>query len=94
MAQVKRPRRYYHGQRAAAAELEQWDLAGAWRWKQEKEPGTPLPDDFPYTVRLSSAGYTAHEDLDGADAAELGRAGFSPREAQSILAALAELPPL
>jgi hypothetical protein len=88
MALLKRPRRYYHGQRVVASVDLDWALAGAWRWKQEQEPGTPLPADFPYAARLEPLGYTTYEDLDGADVPELMRLGFSSSEAKAILAAV------
>ena len=92
MAEVKRPRRLYLRERQQAAREEEWDLAGVWRSKQQAQPGSPLADDFPMLVRLAAQGYTAREDLDGADEAELAANGeFSDRQAREILAALAVL---
>lgn len=92
MSQVKRPRRYYLGKRYEATVLEEWDLAGFWRWKQERMPGVALSADFPYRARLAEHGYTTLEDVDGADIVELGRVGFTTREAETILAAVPALP--
>ncbi len=66
-------------------------LAGVWRAKQEAEPGTTLPSDFPLRSLLASAGYVASEDLDGADAEELNSAGLSSAQADTVLAAFAAL---
>jgi hypothetical protein len=85
---LKRARRYYLLQRLAAAERLEWDMAGVWRWKQEKEPGIALGDEFPYYARLAPLGYTTHEDLDGAVVPELMQLGFTRGEAQAILAAV------
>lgn len=68
-----------------------YDLAGVWRWKQERQPGTALPDTFPLLTELDAAGYTTVEDLDGADVAELVRASFTSSQAKRILAALEPL---
>lgn len=93
MAEVKRPRRYYLLQRQQCQRAEEISAAGVWRWKQERQPGTALPETFPSLTRLAAAGYTTVEDLDGADEAELEAAEFSLRDAQWILSELAELLP-
>lgn len=68
-------------------------LAAAYRAKQDGQPGTALPVDFPSYAKLASARYTTREDLDGADASELLRyANLNMREARAVLTALAALP--
>jgi len=88
---LKVPRRYYLRQRQQAVRDEEWDLAGVWRTKQQAQPGTALPTDFPHLTRLAAQGYTTREDLDGATESELQLQGFSSREAKAILAAIALL---
>lgn len=81
-------RRYYLAKRQEAAELCDEALELVWKAKQRAEPGSDLPDSFPYRTRLVELGYEALEDLSGADACELTEQGFSSREAAAILAAL------
>lgn len=92
MATLKTARRFYLRQRVVAMALGDPDIAGVWRWKQEHQPGTALPADFPLLTRLATAGYTTIQDLDGADEAELRAACFTQAEAKRILAALHALP--
>lgn len=80
-------RRFYLAKRHAAAEVGDAALELVWAGKQEAEPGTPLPDDFPYRARLVARGYSALEDLSGADECELTEQGFTTREASQILTA-------
>ena len=87
MSTLGSPRRFYLAKRHAAAELGDVALELVWAGKQEAEPGTPLPTDFPYRPRLVAIGYLALEDLRGADECELTELGFSSREAAAILAA-------
>lgn len=89
MGEVRLPRRYYLAQRLRAREalLEE----GVWQAKQEAEPGTELAADFPSAAALEAAGYTTVEDLDGADVAELRRAGLTRRQAETVIAAVAPL---
>lgn len=89
MADINRPRRYYLHQRIDALACGETALSGAWRAKQEAQPGVALASDFPFRVRLAEIGYTTAEDIDGADEAELVLVGFSSREATAILAAAA-----
>lgn len=63
-------------------------LRDVWAWKQDQEPHTALPADFPYLSRLAAFWYTAVEDLVGADTCELTDLGFTSRQAAEILAAL------
>ncbi len=88
---LKSPRRYYLLHRRDALLSNQLGLAGVWRANQEAQPGTPLPQAFPRLEQLAAAGYTTKEDLDGADVVELRDAGLSPRDATTVLAAMAKL---
>lgn len=89
MSEIRRPRRYYLAERLTARWFGDGQLEAAWRYKQEQEPGTALPGDFPYADKLSASGYTTVEDLDGANARELQlRALLNAREAEDVLAAL------
>lgn len=89
MSEVKRPRRHFLSKRRDALERCDTALAGVWQSKQEAEPGVALAADFPHRSLLASAGYTTIEDIDGADEAELVRAGLNNRQARAVLAALA-----
>jgi hypothetical protein len=90
VSQTKNTRRYYLLKVVHSRELDDdWDTA--WRAKQRSFPGAELPDDFPFRERLAAKDYSTVEDLDGADASELSRSGFSARDSIEILAAL---PPL
>jgi len=87
-------RRYYLLKRQEAAALCDKGLELVWRGKQESESGTDLPPGFVSSdihTRLVNAGYVAREDLIGADVEELAEAGFTAKEAEKILAELAEL---
>lgn len=91
MSTLGSPRRYYLAKRHVARDLEDKGLELMWQAKQEVEPGTALPSDFPELSTLASLGYTTTEDLTGADEEELVDLGISPRTAQNILASFAEL---
>lgn len=52
---------------------------------------TALPATFPALSKLTAAGYTTKEDLDGADDTELVEAGLNHSEARAAIAALAQL---
>lgn len=94
MSETRSPRRYYLLQRIEQMQLGESALAGVWRWKQEQQPATLLPTDFPYLERIGPVGYTTIEDLNGADTRELQRtAGLFLTEAQAVLAAVAPLLP-
>lgn len=59
----------------------------ALRDKQRAQPGSPLPEAFPFRVRIAKY-YQCAEDLDGADSTELQRiAGLTRAEAEAVLAA-------
>lgn len=83
------PRRYFLLKRHAALKENSPALAGVWRWRQEQEPATPLPAGFPFAEQLAEAGYTAQEDLAGADLDELlvQLPTLSEKDAAGILAA-------
>lgn len=67
-------------------------MASLWQSKQESEPGTPLPDDFPSLDELAVAGYTTKEDLVGADSQELiSYVRLSRNDAERVIAAYAAL---
>lgn len=92
MADILRPRRYYLLKRRFFTDVDfQPPLAGAYRHKQEAEPGTDLPADFPALSALAQLGYTTVEDLDGANTDELRDHGLSAKAAQDVIDALAKL---
>lgn len=91
MSEIRRPRRYYLLKRLVAEDFCDETFVEVWRAKQEAEPGTALPSDFPVLSKLSAKGYTTREDLDGADEAELASAGLKTNEARAVLAALVTL---
>jgi len=91
VAEVKTARRFYLHKRHMAAQYEDSDLDLTWRAKQEAEPGSALPEYFPHQAALEAQGYTKREDIDGADAAELVRAGLTQRQATDVIAAFAAL---
>jgi hypothetical protein len=75
--------------RLGAASRQEADRASVWHGLQEAEPGTPLPAEFPHRATLAAAGYTAMEDLDGADVDELvDLVGLRRAEATSVIAAM------
>jgi hypothetical protein len=85
-------RRHRLLKRLAAGVLGEVALEGVWRAKQEATSATALPDGFPFAARLAAVGYTAVEDLDGADADELvENVSLSTREAEAVLTALAAI---
>lgn len=88
MAEINRPRRYYLHKRLYARLYESEDAESVWKALQEAQPGTPLAGSFPHLSVLTPLGYTTTEDLDGADEAELLRAGLTSRQAAAVLAAL------
>lgn len=90
-AEVKSYRRYCLLKRRYELQYGDMALAGVWRAKQEAVSATPLPLTFPALSVLSAAGYTAKEDIDGADQDELVGVGLTIIEAQAALAALAQL---
>lgn len=92
MSEIRRPRRYYLLKRLAAHSFQDYGLESAWRAKQEEQPGTPFPADFPSKALLEAGGYYAAEDVDGADCRELrDHAGMNELQAQAAIAAAAAL---
>lgn len=91
--EVGSPRRYFLLKRQAALKDNSPALAGTWRWRQEQEPATSLPEWFPFVEQLAEAGYTAQEDLAGADLDELldQLPNLSTKDAEGILAARNDL---
>lgn len=63
-------------------------LAAVYRGRQLALPGAPLPDSVPHQDALRCAGYSALEDLEGADEGELVSWGLKAKEAQEVFAAL------
>lgn len=51
-------------------------------------PGTVLPLTLPYRSAVIAAGYLVLEELQGADAAELTKAGLTPQQAARVVAAV------
>lgn len=66
-------------------------LQQVWWGKQEGQPGTAFPTDFPFQAELIAAHYKALEDLDGADQEELINQGLTFFQAKAVLAAFAEI---
>lgn len=91
MAEIKTPRRYYLHKRLEARLYECSDLELTWRAKQEAQPGTALPASFLLAAEIAALGYTTREDLDGADAAELERAGLTLTQANDVISAFEAL---
>lgn len=92
MAEVRCARRYFLLNALSAELVDDRGLASAWRSKQQDQPGTPLPAGFPFRSELAEVGYTAVEDLDGADARELEQTTDLPTEhIEAILKALEAL---
>lgn len=88
---LKSVRRFYLAKRHAAAALCDAALEAVWRGKQEAEAGIPLPASFPFRAELAALGYTAVEDLDGANADELVQLGMATKDANAVMAAFAAL---
>lgn len=85
-------RRYYKLKAEAAAERGADPIARAFEAKRAEAPAlAPLPAGFPFAERLAAAGYTAADELRGADEAELVGKGFKAREARAIRKALEAL---
>lgn len=93
MASFLSQRRYYLSRRIVTRLNEEHALSSLLQGKQEAEPNTPLPATFPRLAELQAIGYSAEEDLVGADADELIEwvPGLSTRDAEAILAAHAAL---
>jgi hypothetical protein len=88
VSETRNLRRYAMHKRRAAEVIGDYSIRDVWKAKQEAEPGTTLPDGFPYKARLAALYYVTDTDLDGADECELEALGFSSSEAAAILAAV------
>jgi hypothetical protein len=85
-------RRIYLRNRKLTADAGEFAISGVWQSRQQEQPGTALPADFPSRAALIAAGYTAIEDLQGACADELvDWACVDNQAAKAILAAYAAL---
>lgn len=90
---ILQPRRWYLLQAQWARDTFQEGLASLLYGKQQEQPGTPLPANFPFRAALIAANYTALEDITGANADELVRAvGLSGRDAATVIAAAPQPP--
>lgn len=86
------PRRFYLSKRIAARLIGDHALSSLWQYQQEQQPHTDLPVGFPSKVALETAGYSAPEDLEGADQPELvDWARLSNAAARAVIAAYAAL---
>lgn len=84
-------RRYYRLRAEALRQQAAEAVAAVYEAKAEAQPGTQFPDNFPLRDRLIAAGYSVVEELRGATADELVAKGFTRRQAERILEALAGL---
>lgn len=91
MSEIKTLRRYYLMKSRAAAERQERALRDTWTGKQDAEPGTVLPEDFPSRADLAALGYKVAQDLDGADSDELVALGISRKQADKVFLALPAL---
>lgn len=81
-------RRYYLLKSFAARDAGDVGQSSAWLSKHNTEPGTALSATFPGKTLLEAAGYTAIEDIRGADAAELSsEAGLTRQDAEAAITA-------
>ena len=89
-------RRLYLANRRAALAVggAYLDEAAFWRWKQERLAWPALPSSFPSRAKLIAEGYTTVRDLDGADEDELTELGLTRSQAQGVLGAMQEWPPM
>jgi hypothetical protein len=92
VSDINKARRYYLLERHAADAVGDYTLAAVWHSKQESEPGTSLPADFPSRAALVAQGYSTVEDVHGADEAELSRTvALNARQASTVIAAVEAL---
>jgi len=93
MAEFTSHRRFYLSKRIAAKIAGDCALSSLWQSKQEANPGgVVFPASFPHRAALVAVGYTATEDLVGADECELWDwVNLGPAQAQEVLAAAAAL---
>lgn len=83
------PRRYYLLKWRGLEDLCEHGLALVFKAKQTEIAGTALPSDFPGRAALIAAGYTAIEDVTGADEDELVDAGLDEEAAAKAVEAVA-----
>lgn len=89
MSTVTSQRRYYLRKRLTARRDGDVALERAWAGMQASAPNAALPDNFPARAKLAAAGYSAIEDVTGADVDELVTdAGLSRHEAAAVVAAV------
>jgi hypothetical protein len=81
------PRRYYLLKWRGLEDVCEHELALLFMAKQAEIAGTALPSDFPGRAALSAAGYTALEDVRGAEVEELVSAGLDEQTAERAIAA-------
>jgi hypothetical protein len=70
---------------ALAAQL---DSEAVWDGKRRSISGTAIPVDFPSREKLTAYCYLALEELAGADATELKKAGLTSAQAAAVVAAI------
>lgn len=87
MAEVLAYRRYLYLEYKRAYALDDGSEA-LWDSKRRSCPGTELPSTFPARSSLMACGYLVLEEVTGADAEELKRAGLSSSQAAAVLAAV------
>ncbi len=84
------PRRYYLLKWRGLEDLCEHELALIFKAKQAEIAGTALPSDFPGRAALIAAGYTAIEDVTGADEDELVDVGLDDSTAAQAVEAVSE----
>jgi hypothetical protein len=84
------PRRYYLLKWRGLEELDERELSLIFKAKQTEIAGTALPTDFPGRAALIAAGYTAIEDVTGADEEELMSLGLDEQTAAQAVEAVSE----
>jgi len=92
MGDVNSARRFYLLKaQCIGDDVTQDALQHVWWGKQEAQPGTAIPADFPFRAELDALHYRALEDLDGADQEELVNQGLPYFKAKAVLEAFAEI---
>jgi hypothetical protein len=92
MGDVNSARRFYLlSAQWLEGDIDQESLKQVWWGKQEGQPGTPFPADFPFQADLVAIHYKALEDLNGADQEELINQGLPYFKAKAVLEAFAEI---
>ena len=83
------PRRYYLLKWRGLEDLDEHELALLFKAKQVEIVGTDLPLSFPGRDALIAAGYTAIEDVRGAESEELTELGLTEDDANAAIEAAA-----